>query len=47
MGGGVGRLQRFGKLPIDFKLQAFYNAETQRGGPEWTMQLQIKALFPK
>ena len=46
-GGGVGRLVRFGKQPVDFKLQAFYNVEKPKFGPDWALQFQVKLLFPK
>lgn len=47
LGGGVGKLARFGKLPIDFKLQAFGNVEKPDGGPDWSMMLAVKFLFPR
>jgi hypothetical protein len=47
LGGGVGRLVRFGKLPVDFKAQGFWNVEKPEGAADWTMQLQVKFLFPK
>ena len=47
LGGGVGRLVRFGKQPVDFKLQAYWNAEKPDGGAEWALQFQVKLLFPK
>jgi hypothetical protein len=46
-GGGVGRLVRFGKQPVDFKLQAFYNVEKSKFAPDWSLQFQVKLLFPK
>jgi hypothetical protein len=46
-GGGVGRLMRFGKLPVDFKLQAFGNVEKPKGGPDWSVMFAVKFLFPK
>ncbi|MEE8240683.1 MAG: hypothetical protein V3R16_05405 [Nitrospirales bacterium] len=46
-GGGIGRLIRIGKQPVDIKLQAFWNAEKPDGGADWTLQVQIKLLFPK
>lgn len=46
-GGGIGRLMRFGKLPVDFKLQAFGNVEKPDGGPDWSMIFAVKFLFPK
>jgi hypothetical protein len=47
VGGGVGRLVRFGKLPVDFKAVAYWNAEKPDGAADWTLQLQAKFLFPK
>jgi len=46
-GGGIGRLMRFGKQPVDFKLQAFGNVEKPDGGPDWSMMFAVKFLFPK
>jgi hypothetical protein len=46
-GGGIGWLMRFGKLPVDFKLQAFSNVEKPDGGPDWSMMFAVKFLFPK
>jgi hypothetical protein len=47
VGGGIGRLVRFGNRPVDFKAQAFWNADKPDGGADWTLQLQCKLLFPK
>ena len=47
VGGGAGKLVRFGKQPVDFKLQGFYNVEKPDGSADWTVQLQVKFLFPK
>ena len=46
-GGGAGRLVKFGKQPVDFKLQAFWNAVKPDSGPDWSPQFQVKLLFPK
>jgi hypothetical protein len=46
-GGGVGKLVHFGELPVDFKVQAFGNAENPDGTADWSMQFQMKLLFPK
>ena len=46
-GGGVGKLVRFGKLPVDLKAQGFVNAVKPGGAADWSLQLQIKFLFPK
>ena len=47
VGGGIGKLHRFGKLPVDFKLQAYTNVEKPTGGPEWSTMFAVKFLFPK
>lgn len=47
VGGGAGRLVRFGDQPVDFKLQAFGYAEKPGGGPDWNLQFSMKFLFPK
>jgi hypothetical protein len=46
-GGGVGKLMRWGKLPVDLKLAAYWNAEKPEFGPDWNLQFTIKFLFPK
>jgi hypothetical protein len=46
-GGGLGRLVRLGKLPVDFKVQAFTYAEKTNFGPDWSLQFQVKFLLPK
>ena len=40
-------MMRFGKQPVDFKLQAYSNIETTDGGPDWTTMFAVKFLFPK
>jgi hypothetical protein len=47
VGGGMGKLVRFGQLPIDARLQAFYNVEKPDGAADWSLQFQFKLLFPK
>jgi hypothetical protein len=47
LGGGVGKIVRFGKLPVNFQTQAFYNVEKPEFGPDWTWRLQAQLLFPK
>ena len=47
LGGGIGKLVRFGKQPVDFKLQAFGNLVKPDGGPDWSMMFAVKFLFPK
>jgi hypothetical protein len=47
VGGGIGKIQRFGKLPLNLQLQAFYNAVTLDSGPDWQLRFQVQFLFPK
>ena len=47
VGGGIGNLLRIGGAPVDVKLQGFGYPERPTGGPDWSVQLQIKLLFPK
>ena len=47
LGGGAGRVVRFGQQPVDFKLQGFWSAEKPDGAADWALQLQMKLLFPK
>jgi hypothetical protein len=46
IGGGVGRLVKFGKQPVDLKAQAFVNAVKPDGAVDWAIQLQVKLLSP-
>lgn len=46
-GGGIGRMVKFGMLPVDFKLAAYYNIEKPKFGPDWNLQFTVKLLFPK
>ena len=47
VGGGIGRLVRFGTQPVDFKLASYWNAVKPRNGPKWNFQFTVKFLFPK
>ena len=48
VGGGVGKLFRLGKLPINASVQAYTNTKQPHvTGPDWTLRTQIQFLFPK
>lgn len=47
IGGGAGKLVRFGNQPVDFKLQGFWYAEKPDGAADGQVNFQIKFLFPK
>ncbi len=46
VGAGVGKLTKFGKLPINLSLQGFYNVVTPQNGPDWQLRVQLQFLFP-
>ncbi|MBL9147856.1 MAG: neuromedin U [Phycisphaerae bacterium] len=47
IGGGVGKIFRVGKLPLNTSLQGYYNVESPDVGPEWQLRFQIQLLFPR
>jgi hypothetical protein len=47
VGGGFGKLVRFGKLPVNLSVQAFSNVLHPDNTPNWSMRFQVQFLFPK
>jgi len=47
VGGGVGKLFRLDRLPINTQLQAFYNVERPQFAADWQLRFQFQFLFPK
>ncbi len=47
VGGGVGRVMRFGMQPVNINAQFYGNAKRPSAGSPWGMRLQIAFLFPK
>ncbi len=47
LGGGVGKLSRTGKLPVNPSLAAYYSVEHPTFGPEWRVRFQVQFLCPK
>jgi hypothetical protein len=47
LGGGVGRLVKHGKLPVDYKLTVYKHIEKPEFGTDWNVQFTVKFLFPK
>lgn len=47
IGGGIGKLHKFGNQPVDFKFQSFYNLESPDMAADWSVQFTVKLLFPK
>jgi len=46
-GGGVGRVFKMGKQPVNAQVSAYKNAESPALGAEWQLRLQLQFLFPK
>jgi hypothetical protein len=47
LGGGIGKVLKIGKQPVNIKFQGFYNVVSPSNGADWSLQLQIQLLFPK
>jgi hypothetical protein len=47
IGGGMGKVFKLGKLPLNVSLQAFWLAEAPTGRGDWQLRFQIQTLFPK
>ena len=47
IGIGVGKVHRFGTLPVGLELASYYNVVRPDDAAEWTLQFRINLLFPK
>jgi hypothetical protein len=48
IGAGIGKIQHFGKLPVNMQLSAYYNVEKpDDSGADWQLRFQVQFLFPK
>ena len=47
IGGGFGKVHRFGNMPVNLQIQAFHNTVRPDDAPEWTVRFQVQLLFPK
>jgi hypothetical protein len=46
-GGGVGKILRIGKQPLNAQVSAYYNVKKPDFGADWQLRLQLQMLFPK
>lgn len=47
LGGGVGKIFHFGRLPVNAQLSAYGNVVHPDNGPDWQMRFQVQFMFPK
>lgn len=47
VGGGVGKIVHFGRLPVNVYTQFFRNVERPGGTSHWSARFQMQFLFPK
>lgn len=47
VGGGVGKIFKIGKQPVNGQISAYYNVEKPEYGADWQLRLQLQFLFPK
>lgn len=47
LGGGVGKIFKIGKQPVNAQASAYYNVEKPEFGPDWQLRLQLQFMFPK
>ena len=47
IGGGVGKIFHFGKLPVNSQIGAYYNVEKPEFGADWQIRAQVQLMFPK
>ncbi len=47
VGGGVGRIFHFGKLPVNTQISAYYNVVKPDFGANWQIRAQMQFMFPK
>ncbi len=46
-GGGVGKIFKIGKQPLNGQVSAYYNVESPDYGADWQLRVQLQFLFPK
>ncbi|MDF7822934.1 hypothetical protein P4B35_02835 [Pontiellaceae bacterium B12227] len=47
VGGGVGKIMRWGKLPVNLNAHLYYNIEKPRGYGDYSARVQLQFMFPK
>jgi hypothetical protein len=47
IGGGIGHIFHFGRLPVNTQLSAYYNVVRPDDAANWQIRFQIQLMFPK
>ena len=47
VGGGVGQIVHFGRLPVNMQLSAYSNVIKPDNGADWQLRFQVEFMFPK
>jgi len=47
LGGGIGKIVKVGRLPVNLQVQGFWDAVHPDSGPRWSLRPQIQFLFPR
>jgi hypothetical protein len=47
IGGGIGHIFHFGKLPVNMQVAAYYNIAKPDFGANWQLRAQVQLMFPK
>ena len=47
LGGGIGKIFLFGKLPVNMQASAYDNVVRPDCAPHWQIRAQVQFMFPK
>jgi hypothetical protein len=47
LGGGVGKITKWGNQPVNLRAEAYYNVERPASAPKWQVGFTVQFLFPK
>jgi hypothetical protein len=47
LGAGIGKVFKFGKLPVNSQVSAYYNIARPDFAPNWQLRVQVQLLFPE
>ena len=47
VGAGLGKVIRFGKLPVDFTLVPYYHVVRPQAAPDWQLRFSVTPIFLK